>query len=68
MGQDPRFALRQFIASLELHLEASLSKRSPEDPAVDRAYQALTNAFMDYEEALDAATQEYLPFELAEDE
>lgn len=67
MAIDPRFALRQFIASLELHLEASLSKRSPEDPAVDRAYQQLKNAFLDYEEALDESAQEYLPFEEAED-
>jgi hypothetical protein len=67
MALDPRLALQQFIAALERHHEAVASRRGEDDPAVENAYELLKNAFLDYEEALEAAHGEWLPFEEAED-
>ncbi len=67
MAQEPRLALQQFIAALERHHEASAMRRGEEDPAVQNAYEVLKNAFLDYEEALESAFGEWLPFEEAED-
>ena len=67
MAQEPRFALQQFIAALERHHEAVTMRRSDDDPAVQSAYEVLKNAFLDYEESLEAATGEWLPFEEADD-
>lgn len=68
MAQDARIALQQFIASLERHLEAVVSRRGSDDPAVEQAYYQLEDAFLNYEEALGEKFEEYLPISLAEDE
>ena len=44
------------------------SKRSEEDPAVQHAYEVLKEAFLDYEESVDLKFEEWLPFELADNE
>ena len=67
MATEPRHALAQFIAALERHHEAVTMRRSDDDPAVSNAYNVLKNAFLDYEEALEAAFGEWLPFEEAVD-
>ena len=67
MGLDTRIALQQFIAALERHHEVVVSRRGDDDPAVENAYELLKNAFLDYEEALESAHGEWLPFEEAED-
>ncbi len=67
MAQDARTALQQFTAALERHLEAVSMRRSDDDPSVDHAYELLKNAFLNYEEALEEAYGEWLPFEEAED-
>lgn len=68
MAQDPRLALRQFIAALERHFEAVATRRNPEDPAVEQAYFNLEDAFLGYEESLGEAFEEYLPIALAEED
>ena len=68
MATDPRFALQQFIASLERHFEAVSSRRGEEDPAVEQAYYQLEDAFLNYEEALGENFEEYLPISLAEED
>jgi hypothetical protein len=68
MAQDARIALQQFIASLERHLEAVVSRHGSNDPAVEQAYYQLEDAFLNYEEALGEKYEEYLPISLAEDE
>ena len=67
MATEPRLALQQFIAALERHHEAVTMRRSDDDPAVQNAYSVLQNAFLDYEEALESAVGEWLPFEEADD-
>jgi hypothetical protein len=67
MALDPRLTLQQFIAALERHHEAVATRRSQDDPAVENAYELLKNAFLDYEEALESAHGEWLPFEEAQD-
>jgi hypothetical protein len=68
MAQDTRMALRIFIASLEKHFEAVATRRSQEDPSVQTAYLQVEDAFLNYEELLAENFEEYLPFELAEDD
>ena len=68
MATEPRIALQQFIAALERHFEAMASRRGDADPAVDHAYEVLKDAFLDYEEAVDEKYEEWLPFELADNE
>jgi protein-tyrosine phosphatase len=68
MAQDTRLALSQFISALERHFEAVATRRSAEDPSVQTAYLQLEDAFLNYEELLAENFEEYLPFELAEDD
>ena len=68
MATEPRLALQQLIAALERHFEAMSSKRSENDPAVSHAYEVLKDSFLDYEEAVDERFEEWLPFELADNE
>lgn len=68
MAKEPRIALQQLIAALERHFEAMASKHREDDPAVDHAYEVLKDAFLDYEEAVDEKFEEWLPFELADNE
>jgi hypothetical protein len=68
MATDPRNALTQLIASLEMHYEAASSKRGEEDSSVEQAYYQLEDAFLNYEEAISTEHGEFLPFTLAEDD
>ena len=68
MATEPRFALQQFIASLERHFEAVSARRGEEDPSVEQAYYQLEDAFLNYEEALGESFEEYLPISLAEED
>ncbi len=64
MEADVREALRHLIIAFENHLEAVTSRRSPDDAAVDDAYEALANAFERYEEQIDLEFAEGLPLVL----
>ncbi|MEY4714409.1 MAG: hypothetical protein RIQ37_739 [Actinomycetota bacterium] len=68
MHEDPRVALDKLKLALERHLDAAATKRAGDDQSVERAYFAVEEAFLGYEEALSAAYDEYLPIEIAEDE
>ena len=68
MAKDPRVALQHFIAALENHLSAVSLQRDNPDGAVERAYLLLEEAFLDYEESLQDAYEELLPFELVEED
>lgn len=68
MAKDPRVSLQHLIAALENHLSAVSLRRGSDDVSIERAYELLENAFLDYEEALQDSFEEFLPFELAEDE
>jgi hypothetical protein len=65
MESDVREALRHLTTAFELHLDAVVARRSPEDAAVDDAYEALAVAFERYEDALDIEYAEGLPVVLA---
>jgi len=67
MAKDSKVALQHFIAALENHLSAVSLSRGSDDSNVERAYLLLQEAFLDYEEAIQDAYEELLPFELAED-
>lgn len=64
MESDAREALRHLTTAFELHLDAVAARRSPEDAAVDDAYEALAVAFERYEDALDLEYAEGLPIVL----
>ncbi|MEN9707272.1 MAG: hypothetical protein RIS31_838 [Actinomycetota bacterium] len=68
MAKDSRVALQHFIAALENHHSAVMNRRGESDSTVERAYELLESAFLDYEESLQESYEELLPFELAEDE
>ena len=61
MTADPRAALANLTASLERHLEASLSRRGENDPTVVAAYQDVADAFELYDDALLEAYGEVTP-------
>lgn len=67
MAKDSRVALQHFIAALENHHSALAQRRGEADTSVERAYELLESAFLDYEESLQDSYEELLPFELAED-
>ncbi|MEY4418082.1 MAG: hypothetical protein RIQ88_520 [Actinomycetota bacterium] len=67
-NSDARIALRNFVAALERHFEATATGRGSDDPAVISAYEHLKSAFLDYEEALTDQYGEYLPMELVEED
>ncbi len=64
MEAEVREALRHLITAFENHLDAVASRRSPDDAAVDDAYEALASAFERYEEKLDLEFAEGLPLVL----
>ncbi|MDA8927507.1 hypothetical protein N9I10_01620 [Aquiluna sp.] len=68
MNQEPQLALQKLIGALERHLDAILSKREGEDPGIEQAYFQVEDAFLGYEEALSSSFDEYLPFEISEEE
>jgi len=67
MSEQPEVALQRLVSALEQHLNACASKREGNDEALNRSYENLEDAFLNYEESLQEAYGEYLPFELAED-
>jgi hypothetical protein len=68
MATDPRIALTQLVASLEKHFEAVASQRGAGDSSVERAYDQLEDAFMNYEEALSEEYGEFLPITIADED
>lgn len=61
MESDVREALRHLTTAFENHLDAVASRRSPNDAAVDDAYEAIALAFERYEDLLDVEYAEALP-------
>lgn len=61
MTADPRAALANLTASLERHLEASMSRRGENDPTVVAAYQDVADAFDLYDDTLLEAYGEVTP-------
>lgn len=68
MTVDPRAALDRFIAALEAHHSAVVTRRGEDDPKVDDAYDILEDAFEVYDEALALTHGELLPFSNIEDD
>lgn len=64
MTADPRAALSTLVSAFERHLEAAASRRNENDPAVVAAYQALADAFEEYDDALLDAYGEVTPLEV----
>ena len=52
MSDDPRAALAVFVNALERHLELASGGRNPDDPHLREAYDALSDAFEAYDDAL----------------
>lgn len=67
MSTDPRVALQTLVSCLEEHLSAVASRRGAQDPAVEAAFFAVSDAFEEYEDALYEAYGEVTPLELYED-
>jgi len=68
MTVNARDALRHLVASLEVHLDAVIERRSADDAVVDDAFDAVAAAFERYEDVLDSEFGEALPMILdAED-
>lgn len=68
MSIDPRVALEAFVSALHEHLAAATGKRSDDDPALEAAYFNIADAFDAYEDALYAATGEYTPLDVLDDD
>ncbi|SFV22884.1 hypothetical protein SAMN04487966_10579 [Micrococcus terreus] len=68
MSIDPRVALEAFVSALHEHLAAASTKRSDDDPALESAYFNIADAFDAYEDALYAATGEYTPLDVLDDD
>lgn len=68
MTADPRAALQTLTSAFERHLEACSGRRGENDPAVVAAYQALADAFEDYDDALMDAYNEVTPLEVYAEE
>lgn len=68
MTADPRAALQALTSAFERHLEACSGRRGENDPAVVAAYQALADAFEDYDDALMEAFNEVTPLEVYAEE
>lgn len=68
MSIDPRVAPEAFVSALHEHLAAATGKRSDDDPALESAYFNIADAFDAYEDALYAATGEYTPLDVLDDD
>lgn len=68
MSIDPRIALEGFVSALNEHLAAAQGKRSDDDPALENAYYNVADAFDAYEDALYAATGEYTPLDVLDED
>jgi hypothetical protein len=68
MATEPRIALSQLTAALEKHFEAVAAQRGTGDSSVERAYDQVEDAFINYEEALSEEYGEFLPIAIAEED
>ena len=68
MTAEPRAALEALTSAFERHLEACSARRGDDDPAVVAAYQALADAFENYDDALMDAYNEVTPLEVYSEE
>jgi hypothetical protein len=68
MATDPRIALTKLVAALEKHFEAVASQRGAGDSSIERAYDQLEDAFINYEEALSEEYGEFLPIAIADED
>lgn len=68
MNIDPRNALSALTNALEEHLSAAVNRRGEDDPAVERAFYGIADAFEAYEDALFAATGEVTPLDLYDED
>ena len=68
MATDPRNALTQLVAALEKHFESVAAQRGAGDSSVERAYDQLEEAFINYEDALSEEYGEFLPIAIAEED
>lgn len=68
MNFDPRVALGSLTNALEEHLSAAVNRRGEDDPAVENAFYAVSDAFEAYEDALFAATGEVTPLDLYDED
>jgi hypothetical protein len=65
---DPRAALDRFVAALETHFDAIITRRDDDDPRVDLAYERLIESFEAYDEALASEYGEVTPFVVDDDD
>ncbi|MDO5492102.1 MAG: primosomal protein [Nesterenkonia sp.] len=68
MNIDPRVALASLTNALEEHLNAAMTRRGDEDPAVESAFYGVADAFEAYEDALFAASGEVTPLDLYDED
>ncbi|REE03096.1 hypothetical protein LG293_14175 [Citricoccus nitrophenolicus] len=68
MSIDPRVALEALVSAFEEHLAAATGKRDDDDPAVESAFFNVADSFEAYEDALYAATGEFTPLDVYDDE
>lgn len=68
MSIDPRVALEALVSAFEEHLAAATGKRDDDDPAVESAFFSVADAFEAYEDALYAATGEFTPLDVYDDD
>lgn len=68
MSTDPRVALNQFVNALQRHFELAASGRDQDDQHVQEAFNALSDAFDAYDEALYEEFGLTTPFFLAADD
>lgn len=68
MSIDPRVALEALVSAFQEHLAAATGKRDDDDPAVEAAFFGVADAFEAYEDALYAATGEFTPLDVYDDE
>ncbi|HEY4614718.1 MAG TPA: hypothetical protein VIG75_04575 [Citricoccus sp.] len=68
MSIDPRVALEALVSAFHEHLAAATTKRDDDDPAVEAAFFSVADAFEAYEDALYAATGEFTPLDVYDDD
>ncbi|WP_413543505.1 hypothetical protein [Citricoccus nitrophenolicus] len=68
MSIDPRVALEALVSAFEEHLAAASGKRDDDDPAVESAFFRVADSFEAYEDALYAATGEFTPLDVYDDD
>jgi hypothetical protein len=68
MSIDPRVALEALVSAFQEHLAAATGKRDDDDPAVEAAFFSVADAFEAYEDALYAATGEFTPLDVYDDD